>query len=157
MKTTMDRFMEKVVMIPLSGCWLWNGCSHPTGYGRFSVIKGSVEYAHRASWMLFRGDIPRGMYVCHVCDIGYCVNPDHLFIGSAKDNMQDASKKGRIVLPPAEAMLKAEDQPMSKLRNVDVITIRSSNDTNKSLARFYGVDQAVISNIRHGKSYRSVI
>lgn len=84
-----------------NGCWLWTG---PTmsqfGYGRIKVKAGegysAHEYAHRTSYALFRGEIPDGLCVCHRCDVPACINPEHLFLGTYKDNTQDAIAKGRF-------------------------------------------------------------
>jgi hypothetical protein len=65
------------------------------GYGQF-WMGDRLELAHRAAWLLFRGAIPEGLFMCHRCDVRSCVNPAHLFIGSAKDNMLDCSLKGRL-------------------------------------------------------------
>lgn len=158
MKTSTERFMEKVEMIPISGCWLWTGALiKSTGYGRFGIGKRKVEYAHRASWNLFNGEIPKGMFICHHCDTPACVNPNHLFIGSAKDNAQDALKKSRTVMPTTEQRLRAEDQPMAKLTNEQVRFIRSSSEAANILAATYGVHPSSISNARLYKTYRSVV
>jgi hypothetical protein len=151
-----DRLMKKVHKLA-NGCWQWTGCIHSTGYGRFGLRSDFVEYAHRASYILHKGEIPVGMYCCHTCDNRWCVNPDHIFIGSAKDNMQDAKQKGRIVMPTDEQRLRGENQPRAKLSNDQVRSIRNSHETNKLLAALYSVDPAVISNIRLGKTYRSVV
>ena len=74
-----------------SGCWLWAGRHAPNGYGTF----GRCEYAHRASWKAHSGPIPTGVMVLHKCDTRCCVNPDHLFLGDAGDNIRDATAKGR--------------------------------------------------------------
>jgi len=76
------------------GCWTLKGGVSLFGYGRFS-IDGKIEQAHRASFMLHMGPIPPGALVCHTCDNPRCVRPDHLFIGSHHDNMQDRMRKGR--------------------------------------------------------------
>ncbi len=90
----MNNFTEKISPEPTSGCWLWTaGESH--GYGVIGDGHGGAEFAHRASWRIFRGDIPSGMNVCHHCDVPFCVNPDHLFIGTQKDNVRDMANKGR--------------------------------------------------------------
>jgi hypothetical protein len=161
MRPITDRFMEKVVMIPIAGCWIWMASMiESVGYGRFGMPGNTVDYAHRASWRIFRGPIPDGIYVCHHCDIGLCVNPYHLFLGTAKDNMQDASSKGRIVLPPSAAMLRAEQQPMSKLTNAQVQRVRElyvgGHRSQSSLARELDVHPSAISRAVRGVTYASV-
>lgn len=89
-----DRFMKFVHPEPNSGCWLWLGTWCPKGYGTFYFRKRSFK-AHRASWTLFRSEIPEGLYICHRCDNPPCVNPDHLFCGTHLDNNRDMMMKGR--------------------------------------------------------------
>ena len=72
------------------GCWLWKGKPGSGGYGSWKHGQ-----AHRASWEFYRGPIPAGLQVCHRCDVPLCVNPDHLFIGTQSDNIQDMYAKGR--------------------------------------------------------------
>src|SRR3990167_1210519 len=75
-------------------CWEWKSCKNPEGYGQFT-IDGKKVYAHRYSWELHNGTIPDGLWVLHHCDNPACVNPDHLFVGTQTDNMQDMISKGR--------------------------------------------------------------
>lgn len=84
--------------VPESGCCLWTASCDSGGYGRL-YVKGTVIRATRASWIANRGPIPEGMSVCHKCDTPQCVNPDHLFLGSHKENMEDMVRKGRSAGP----------------------------------------------------------
>lgn len=88
------RFHSKYIAVPECGCWLWEG-TLVGEYGQLD-INGENVLAHRYSWELHNGPIPDGMLVCHKCDTPSCVNPNHLFMGTQKDNMADAVKKGRI-------------------------------------------------------------
>jgi hypothetical protein len=94
MKTMLERFMNK---ISHSGeCWIWTGARYTsTGYP-MAVVDGKNVQAHRLAYRLFRGEFDPALHVCHTCDVPLCVNPDHLFLGTAKDNLQDCAKKGRL-------------------------------------------------------------
>lgn len=89
------QFAERYVVQP-DGCWLWQGRANSSGYGAFSLIPGRSTGAHRASYMIHKGPVPKGMEVCHTCDVPLCVNPEHLFLGTKRDNMQDCLRKGRF-------------------------------------------------------------
>jgi HNH endonuclease len=93
-KTLQERFEAKITRKPNNGCWLWLGALDPGGYGTMSIAR-RPKRTHRLAWNLYRGEIPPGMMVCHHCDVRDCVNPDHLFLGTAQDNAEDMKKKGR--------------------------------------------------------------
>ena len=78
-----------------SGCWEWIGPKCSSGRYGWLSIDGNRGMAHRVSYEAFVGEAPGNLFVCHKCDNGICVNPDHLFLGTAKDNMQDCLRKGR--------------------------------------------------------------
>ena len=95
-KTIRERFEEKYIPVTESGCWLWtasrrNGCE----YGQMHMARNNrPEYAHRISWELLVGPIPDGLQVLHRCDVRSCVNPDHLYVGTISQNMQDSIRRG---------------------------------------------------------------
>lgn len=80
------------------GCWEWQGSRNSHGYGRVAGVgtPGRLVLTHRIAWELTNGPVPEGLYVLHHCDNPPCVRPDHLFIGTLKDNSQDAAQKGRL-------------------------------------------------------------
>lgn len=87
------RLSAAVEKVTESGCWIWMGREW-RGYGLLSV-KSKNTRAHRISYEVHIGPIPDGMIVCHSCDVRSCINPDHLWIGTVKDNNNDALQKGR--------------------------------------------------------------
>lgn len=89
------RINENGSLILDTPCWEWLGTKNPNGYGSFSSRYFS-GLAHRASWEIFVGPIPDGLFICHKCDNKSCVNPEHLFLGTQYDNMQDKAQKDRL-------------------------------------------------------------
>lgn len=141
-----ERYLKYV--IKKDGCWGWRG-SKSGGYG-FIKIDGRYTSAHRFSWELCYGKIPEGdgyhgTCVLHKCDNRECSNPDHLFLGSHMDNMQDMMDKGRR---------REKEKWGVKLTSEDVKEIKKnlSQKTNQAaLARKYGVDKSVITRIKQNK------
>lgn len=92
---TIEEGYNKFVIRKSQGCWDWKGCCPKNpGYGQFRSM-GKIVKAHRASWIIHKGEIPEGLFVCHHCDNKRCSNPDHLFLGTCKDNNLDIIKKNR--------------------------------------------------------------
>lgn len=95
-----ERFWAKVGKLGPDECWLWSGSLNLKGYGYLVVgsrTNGrSNMLAHRLSYEIHNGSIPTGSLICHKCDVPACVNPAHLFMGTQKDNMSDALRKGRM-------------------------------------------------------------
>jgi hypothetical protein len=92
--TAEERFFSKIKKDSKTGCWIWIGSRVSNRYGGM-IVNFKHMLAHRYSYELHNGKIKNDLYVCHKCDNGFCVNPDHLFLGTQKDNMDDMIKKGR--------------------------------------------------------------
>lgn len=95
MKSLYEKFNERWIPEPNTGCWLWTHGSLVAGYGVIQDGNKSLK-AHRVSYELFIGQIGKGLFVCHKCDTPACVNPNHLWLGTCKDNLRDAVKKKRM-------------------------------------------------------------
>lgn len=134
-KTALERFESYIEPVTESGCWIWIGAIASMGYGAFYIESEGTIGAHRASWILFRGAIPPGQYVLHRCDVMPCVNPNHLFLGTPKDNMEDRDRKGR-------------GGRGWKLSEEAIHAIRESTDTQTNLAKRFNVTQAHISLVK---------
>lgn len=134
-----DRFWARV-RGAADGCWIFTGSRHAKGYGAVYVAPRKYVRATRFVWELLHGPIPRGLFVCHHCDNPPCVRPDHLFLGTNRDNMHDALAKGR---PSVLRGLKGERQPAAKLTETIVRDMRAEYRARRAtitqLARRYGV------------------
>lgn len=139
------------------GCWTWLGTKTCGGYGKIHVSGEARQsrrsaWAHRVSWELANGPIPGGLFVCHQCDNPSCVRPDHLFLGTNDDNMQDAKRKGRNA--------KGERHGMAKLSDEDVREIRrrsAAGDTAAALGARFGVHPPAISRVLTGQRRKDVL
>ncbi len=87
-------FNECYEPVPIAGCWLWTQSINNSGYGT-KTFKGKTQLAHRLSWIIHRGKINDNMQILHRCDVRSCVNPDHLFMGTQSQNLEDALANGR--------------------------------------------------------------
>ncbi len=92
--STSKRFFTGFKELGIGVCWQWMRCLSPKGYGKI-FDRGKHKRAHRISWEIYHGPIPSNLLVCHTCDNPSCVNPNHLFLGTQKDNRVDCSTKGR--------------------------------------------------------------
>lgn len=147
-----DRFWPRVTFEPNTGCWLWTGPVVHGGYGTM----GNRQRAHRVSWLIHYGPIPGGLFVCHRCDTPPCVNPRHLFLGTQKDNMQDATAKGRRSSGPSH-LRSGENGPASKLTWPQVRELRSlkaSGVTYEELSRRFSICSASVWNILANRTWR---
>jgi hypothetical protein len=146
---TVAYFRERSLVDPETGCWLWLCAAGSNGYGAVSY-RGRRAIAHRVAYQVATGrEVPRGIDVCHHCDVRRCVNPDHLFEGTRADNMADCAKKGRIRTPTGSG----EACPAAKLTAEQVRAIRADSRSGRELGRVYGVDKGTIQHIRAGRTW----
>lgn len=138
-----ERFEQRLIPEPNTGCWLWIGvyASSHMGYGEF-YAHGRRQYAHRFSYEAFKGSAT-GLCVLHRCDVPICVNPDHLFLGTKKDNTNDMLSKRREAFGSRTGAAKLTAEQARRIKY----------DTRgcKRLSKEYGVSTTTIQDIRHGR------
>jgi hypothetical protein len=135
-----------------TGCWEWNGCLTPNGYPQMSVDR-RPHYAHRASFAAFKSTIYTGAFICHSCDNPKCVNPDHLFAGTQKDNIGDAIKKRRLVCGEKSKKAKLNDNVVRLSRSM----YRRGDCTIGFLAEKFGVSIRTMGKAVSGKKWKHVV
>ncbi len=153
------RFWAKVQKLDEPhGCWIWLGGLNDRGYAIFHAAKGDNprrQYKASAySWYLYTGrHVPDGLFMCHHCDNPLCVNPQHLFLGTHVDNMQDMVEKDR--------QTKGEDSHLSKLTEVQVREIRLKYRRGvigtKQLSELYGVSNSAVKFIVSNQTWKHVV
>ena len=145
-----ERFLFYCSENKYTGCVEWLGLKDRDGYGYLS-IQGANKRAHRLSFELFKGYIPENTQICHTCDNPSCVNPEHLFLGTNKDNCADKVLKGR--------QARGSKSGMAILHENDVVAIKKRLALGESctrIGRSFGVSSWVVSRIKHGKNWKHV-
>lgn len=145
-----DRLMRHVSPVPIAGCWLWTSATDSRGYGQISMgANMSPRKAHRVSYEAFVGEIPAGMVVRHRCDTPLCINPNHLEIGTQKDNANDMMVRGRWNRSVMENL--RHDRSFDKETALSIMARVRDGETMTSIAKEYGVDRSTVSLYINGK------
>lgn len=146
-----NQFWSKVNKLSKNECWEWQGSLYKSGYGSFN-FEYRGENTHRVAWKLINGKIEDNLHILHKCDNRKCVNPDHLFLGTHLDNMQDKVLKNRQYRPIGIK------NPSCKLTEIDVANIRSEyqleKPTHSALAHKYNVTKGCITHILNNKTWK---
>lgn len=127
-------------------CWNWTGYSKRKGWHGTITVSGTDWQAHRLSWHIHNGHIPRGAFVLHKCDNPLCVNPAHLFLGSQADNCWDMLRKGRQVAPTRTD----GNHPKARIAPQHLRVVRemyTAGFTQREIGRMFGVSDVAISQI----------
>jgi hypothetical protein len=137
-----DTLKERTIMT--EDCWLWSGAKDGGGYGMIS-IGGRMFKTHRLVWEIANGTIPKGLQVCHSCDNPSCCNPDHLFLGTHRDNMQDKVRKGRPNGGGGWEKIRGEGNGSAKLTQSQIDEMRilhSQGISERKLATKFGISKS---------------
>lgn len=146
------RLLAKVEPDTNGGCWLWSGTVDADGYGRI-MVNSVPRLVHRVSFAEHYGDDPAGLCVCHRCDVRACVNPDHLFLGSRGDNNRDRAGKNRSSPAFGSGHYRAK---LNEAAVGEILRRLATGEQQRLIAKEFGVDQSVISEINTGRKWRHV-
>lgn len=180
-----ERFWSKVEIRGENECWIWQATTNQSGYGRIRV-NGTLFQAHRIAYVIRNGSIDDALFCCHTCDNPPCCNPSHLFLGTASDNMQDMSRKGRNISqthpenlargdkhgshthperhwsrthPEVAIARRGEGNPSAKLTSTQVTEIRvlrKQGFGQSQIAKMFGISRSQVARIEHGESWIGV-
>jgi hypothetical protein len=141
-----ERFWAKAIPEPNTGCWLWGGSIAPIGYGS-ARARGVTINAHRAAFLLAHGSLAPGIETAHRCDQRACVNPDHLFPATHKENLVDCSRKGRMNKPTGEKHWRHGQTGNTKFAEEQVLEMRARarlGESAASLARRFDCQRVTV-------------
>ena len=152
-KTLEEKFLSKVFRYIRDDneCWLWCGSISKHGYGRLEVA-GEQWTAHRLAFLLFRGKVKKGEFICHKCDVRHCVNPFHLYKGSPQQNSRDMAIRGRSLPGTKNPQAKLNN---SRVRLMRLLSADGASDT--YLSRIFKVNRGTVYRIKKGLKWRHLL
>ena len=167
LKNSIEKFYNKISPEPNTGCWLWEGNLNEHGYGFAPTNELKMISAHRFSYAIHKGKIPKGKCVLHACDKPICVKPDHLFIGTQQDNIRDKVRKNRQAkglthgsVTHPEIVRKGSNHHKSKVDEETVLKIRKEHDGKHGIGVYlsnkYGLSQSQICCIVKRRGWKHV-
>lgn len=149
MRDLKKEILNNIIIVD-NGCWLWQKCCQSNGYGIIRV-KGKNIKTHRLSYSIFKGEIPKGQIIRHICDIKKCCNPDHLILGTQQDNVNDREFRNRGA--------KGSKSPNTILKEKDIIDILKMHKNGYNgvkISKKYNIHKNSVYNILNGKTWRHV-
>lgn len=146
---------------PNTGCWLWAGTVNRKGYG-IARHDGKPRLAHRVAYAQHHGPIPAGMFVCHRCDQPCCVNPDHLYAGTPKQNTADMFRRNRVQRKgkkrPNATRGWTYDKPPQKITDEQVVDIdQMKGRPMREVAEIYGISETLVWGIWRGRKRQKAL
>lgn len=158
-RAPLDQRFWRYVQPSGEGCWHWQGAVNEHGYGvigRAGRGTGLVK-AHRLAYEIATGrQLRRDQLVCHHCDNPRCVNPDHLFVGTHRDNWNDMHRKGRGSPPPQLLGSKNPSAKLSEGRIPEVFRLRALGLTTHQIADVFGISRTSVCAVLNRKTWRHV-
>lgn len=146
----MKRNLERLV-IKKDGCWEWQGDIENNGYARLSIRDVPARHAHRASYLLYKGEIPEGLQVNHLCHVRSCCNPEHLYLGSQKENMKD-----KIDLDRQAKGSKNGNSKLTEKQVKEIKILLEKGLTCAQIGKQYEVSGTTILNIKTLRQWRHI-
>lgn len=149
----LKQLLDKYTIKNENNCWGWKGPLYPAGYGQ-TWFMGKQTPASRSSWIVNNGLIKSKQWVLHKCDNPPCTNPDHLFLGTCKDNVQDMIRKGRKYIP------KGSEVHFAKLTEEKVSEIKEllkNKFTLEYISEKFGISISTVSGIKTNRTWKHVI
>jgi YesN/AraC family two-component response regulator len=145
-----ERFYKKVDKNGADGCWLWTGGKIAGGYGHFR-LRDKMIAAHRFAYLHHKGEIPKGMKVCHTCNNTSCVNPEHLYLDTHHGNMKRMKAEGRLAKGSEHGAAKLDEAKVKYIRR-----LYREGLTMNDIAKMYKVNQVTISKVISGERWSHV-